>query len=277
MLVIQHNCAKAYATTIAALEAGLALNAAIICLQEPYTGQNSISHPGYVLYWPEEGDLKNKRVVTAVRRDLIAKTIIEARTDLINHPYAQALDIWDLHRKTRAKKRRTRLINVYDNRIGLGTCYKGTCNRSRRAIEDINWDSTIQGRVVLLGDFNAHSPVWNPLISTRKEAGPLEQIIEDHGLILNNEPGAITRPGKTDDKPGDTTRPGETEDETGATTRPKKTRGIIDLTFTTVEIGPLESWAIERENLTPSDHELIVLEWADLDILSKANRGEITG
>ena len=93
MLVIQHNCAKAYAIIIAALEAGLALNAAIIYLQEPYIGQNSISHPGYVLYWPEEGDLKNKRVVTAVRRDLIAKTIIEARTDLINHPYAQALDI----------------------------------------------------------------------------------------------------------------------------------------------------------------------------------------
>jgi len=140
-------------------------------------------------------------------------------------------------------------------------------NHSRRAIEDINWDSAIQGRVVLLGDFNAHSPVWNPLISTRKEAGPLEQIIEDHGLILNNEPGAITRPGKTDiDEPGATT------------TRPKETRGtIIDLTFTTLELGPLESWAIERDNPTPSDHELIVLEWADLDISSRANRGEITG
>jgi len=29
-------------------------------------------------YWPEEEDLKNKRVVIAIRRDLIAKTIIEA-------------------------------------------------------------------------------------------------------------------------------------------------------------------------------------------------------
>jgi len=93
MLVIQHNCRKAHAITIAALETGLALNAAIVCLQEPYIGQNYISHPGYILYWPEKGDQKDKRVATAIKRDLIAKIIIEARTDLINHPYALALDI----------------------------------------------------------------------------------------------------------------------------------------------------------------------------------------
>jgi len=56
MLVIQHNYRKTYATTIAALETGLTLNAALICLQEPYVGQNYISHPGYTIYWPEKGD-----------------------------------------------------------------------------------------------------------------------------------------------------------------------------------------------------------------------------
>jgi hypothetical protein len=131
--------------------------------------------------------------------------------------------------------RKTRLVNTYDNRIGPGTCYKGNHDRSRRAIEDIRWEPVLRGRVILLGDFNAHSPAWDPLISSRTEAGPLEQIIEDYNLILNNEPGAITRPGKT--------------------------RGsIIDLTFTTLDMGPLESWAVERDNPTPSDHELIVLE-----------------
>jgi Endonuclease-reverse transcriptase len=110
----------------------------------------------------------------------------------------------------------------------------------------------LRGRVVLLGDFNAHSPAWNPLISNRKDAAHLERIIEDYGLILNNEPGAVTRPGKS-------------------------SGSIIDLTFTTLEMGPLESWAIETESPSPSDHELIVLEWGDLDEALMVNIGEITG
>ena len=255
MLVIQHNCRKTYAITIAALETGLKLNAAFICLQEPYIGPNQhISHPGYTLYWPEAGEHKNKRVTIAVRRDLITQLIIEARTVLIDHPYALAIDIWDLQQDTRTRKRRTRLINIYDNRIGLGTCYQSDANRSWRAIEDITWNTLLRGRAVLLGDFNAHSPAWNPLISRRIDAGPLEQLIKDYNLILNNEPGAITRPGK---------------DNRGS---------IIDLTFTTEELGPLELWAIETEWPTPSDHELIVLEWTDIDnIPIIPNKGEITG
>jgi hypothetical protein len=97
-------------------------------------------------------------VATAIRRDLIAITVVKARIDLVDHPYALALDVWDTHRETKAKRRRTRLINVYDNRIGPETCYEGDYNYSRRAIKDISWDVLLRGRVVLLGDFNAHSP-----------------------------------------------------------------------------------------------------------------------
>jgi hypothetical protein len=235
MLVVQYNYRKAYAITIAALETSFALNATIICLQEPYIEpKNYISHSEYILYWLEEGDLKDKRVAIVIRRDLTAKIIIEAQIDLINHLYVLIFDIWNTHYKSRIKMRRTRLVNTYDNRIGLRTCYKGNYDRSKRAIEDIRWESVLRSRVVLLGDFNAHSPAWDPLIFSRTEAGSLKQIIEDYSLILNNELGAITKPGKT--------------------------RGsIIDLMFTTLDIGPLESWAVERDNPTLSDHELIVL------------------
>ncbi len=139
MLIIQHNCRKASAITIAALETGLKRNAAFICLQEPYTGKNPISHLGYVFYWPETGKQSEKRVSIAIKRDIMAQLIIEARTDLINHPYALVLDIWDIQPNTKTKKRRTRLINIYDNRIGLGTCYKGNADRTWRAMEDIQW------------------------------------------------------------------------------------------------------------------------------------------
>jgi len=159
MLVIQHNCRQTYATTIAALETGLKANAAFICVQEPVVGQHTVSHPGYILYWPEAGEQREKRVFIAVRRDLAAQVIIEARTDLINHPYAIALDIWELHPKTKAKRRRTRLINIYDNRIGRGTCYEKEANYIWRVIKEISWNILLRGRVVLLGDFNAYSPL----------------------------------------------------------------------------------------------------------------------
>ena len=74
-------------------------------------------------------------------------------------------------------------------------------------------------------------------------------------LILNNEPGAITRPGVT------------------------HTGFIIDLTFTTIEIGPLDRQAIEEDLPTPSDHELIIFEYSDLDLneTSLKTKGEVTG
>src|SRR4030095_13680993 len=127
-------------------------------------------------------------------------------------------------------------INVYDNRIGLGTYYRGDSDRLRRAIEDTNWSTLLRGRVVLLGDFNANSPAWSNLVSQRRDAGPLEQLIKDYDLILNNEPGVITRPGKEN----------------------KGT--IIDLIFTITEIGPLDLWAIKEDIIIFLDYALIVLE-----------------
>jgi hypothetical protein len=120
MLVVQHNCRKAHAITIAALETGLALKAEIVCLQEPYIGVNSVTHGGYVILWPETGPKDKKRVMIAIQKDLLNRLIIEPKTDLINHPYALALDIWDIHHITRKKIRRTRLINIYDNIVNTG-------------------------------------------------------------------------------------------------------------------------------------------------------------
>jgi hypothetical protein len=45
----------------------------------------------------------------------------------------------------------------------------------------------------------------------------------------------------------------------------KKTKGsIIDLIFTIIELGPLNLWAIDEDNLTLSNHVLILLEWTDI-------------
>ena len=78
--------------------------------------------------------------------------------------------------------------------------------------------------MILLGDFNAYSLIWNPLISMRIEAGPLGLIIKNYDLILNNEPGAIIRPNA------------------------RNNRSIIDLTFISTLMGLLDLWIIEKEH-----------------------------
>lgn len=60
MFVVQQNCGKGYECTISALEAGLGLDAAVVCIQDPFFGSRSISHPGSNLYWPSGTDNCNR-------------------------------------------------------------------------------------------------------------------------------------------------------------------------------------------------------------------------
>jgi hypothetical protein len=82
--------------------------------------------------------------------------------------------------------------------------------------------------------------MWNPLITQLTDATSLKAIINRFDLIFNNELGIITRPNLT------------------------RNKSIIDLTFTTTDIGLLDLWAIEEENPTLLDYELIVFSWDNL-------------
>ena len=115
------------------------------------------------------------------------------------------------------------------------------------------WDQIIEGRCLLLGDFNAHSPLWNPQVRARVNAGPLENLIDEAGLYINNELGIPTQPKST---PG---------------------ISIIDLALTTVSMGPLEMWTVDQECPTGSDHELIVMEWTPLEQGITATSQNVTG
>jgi hypothetical protein len=55
-------------------------------------------------------------VVTVVRRDIVVNIVIEARTDLVNHPYFIAVDIVE-------RGRRTRVVNYYDSWLGVSHIY----------------------------------------------------------------------------------------------------------------------------------------------------------
>ncbi|KAI0996243.1 hypothetical protein K3495_g11936 [Podosphaera aphanis] len=164
----------------------------------------------------------------------------ETRSDLVDHPYIQVVDVWelDIHKK---KKRRTRLVNIYDNWIGRGQLWQGEAEEKRRAIQDVDWETVIEGRTILVGDFNAHSIYWNPECRRRERAETLEALIDKYELIVNNDMAVPTRP--------------------------KNTAGhsIIDLTITTPALGFVAAWSIDPEYATPSDHELITFDLENLE------------
>lgn len=87
---------------------------------------------------------------------------------------------------------------------------------------------------------NAHSTMRNPHCRQKQNAGPLEGLIERYELIVNNDTDFPTRP---------------------------SSRGlsIIDLALINFELGLLRVWEIPEEYPSLSDHELIVMEWEDIE------------
>ena len=77
-------------------------------------------------------------------------------------------------------KKKTRIVNIYDNKLEERQTWQGSEQRVRQAIKDIPWQSIIKQRVLVVKDMNAHSPIWNPHFYLRKNAGPLEELIDSH-------------------------------------------------------------------------------------------------
>lgn len=156
----------------------------MVCLQEPYVGkENNACHPGFQIRWPE-CTKSATRVALAIRNDVLDQCVFEEKTDLVSSPYVQCLDVWETER--RRKVRRTRLVNIYNRAHMDGGGY---------AMDSMNWRRVIEGRTILAGDFDARSPAWDPWVERRCNAGPTEQLIEEHGLIINNN-DQQTRHGK---------------------------------------------------------------------------------
>ena len=247
MLVVQQNCGKGYECTISALEATLGLNAAVVCIQESFLGNRNISHFGFNFYWPSgTDDRKDMRVLIAVKKDMLNKIIIENQTDFVSHPYCIVIDVMERNPVLRKYSRRTRFVNFYDNKIGNGYVWQGSSPTIRRAIQDISWRQVIRGRVLIIGDVNTYSLMRNPHYRQKMNAGPLEELIESYELIVYNDTDFPTRPSS----PG---------------------ISIIDLTITSPNLGPVRVWEISEEYPSLLDHELILIEWEDIDTQGHEN------
>lgn len=180
----------------ATLQVGKEIGAEILCLQEPYIGSGGMSHPTYDFRYSNLGEQRQERVALGVKKDSRGRIMVETRSDLIDYPYIQVVDVWELDSQ-RKKKRKTRIVNVYDNWVGRDQVWQGYREEKRRAIEDVDWQKIIEGRTVLTGDFNAHSTYWNPECRRRERAEKLEALIDTHCLIVNNDTLIPTRPKQT--------------------------------------------------------------------------------
>ena len=152
-----------------------------------------------------------------------------------------ALDIKELYPQSGKFLRKIRMVNLYDNKVGRRQLWEGPTNSVRWVIQDIPWNLVIRGRVLIAGDMNAHSPMWNPRCHQRQYAGPLEELIERYELLVNNDIDVPTR---------------------------LASRGvsIIDLALISLDLGLLRVWEIPEEYPSLSDHELILLEWENIDL-----------
>lgn len=105
-------------------------------------------------------DCKDNQVFIAVKKDLLNKTILENRTDLVSHPYGMVLDITEREIHTQRRKR-TRIVNIYDNTLERGQTWEGSDQKLRQAIQDIPWELIIKGQILIVGDINTYGPIQN--------------------------------------------------------------------------------------------------------------------
>jgi hypothetical protein len=111
--------------------------------------------------------------------------VFEERTDLVDSPHVQCLDVWET--TNRRKFRKTRLINVYN---------RARVQSGGYTIDHMDMTALIEGRTILAGDFNARSPSWDPWVVGKQNACTVERLIEKHELVVNNNDHQSTRCGK---------------------------------------------------------------------------------
>ena len=233
MLIVQQNCDKEYEHTITTLEAALQLKTDIVCLQEFFIERRNLIHAIFSQYWSEDSRIE-ARVMIAIRKNILNRMMMNNRTDLIAHSYFLTINVRKINSRIKRSDRRTRVMNAYDIIIEVDHIWQRFSSRVRRALQDMKWQATLQRRMLLIDDLNAHSQVWNSECERRLNAAQLKNLIEKHDLLINNESRRFTR---------------------------LASRAIIDLALITVELGPLTLWNIFENYSSSFDHELILLKW----------------
>lgn len=96
MLVIQHNCRQRYKNIVIVLETPISIKVGIVMVQKLCIGSWEICHSRFNFYWPPK-EKKEIWVMTAVRKNLGDKIMVDYRTDFIHYPYFMLFEICKLN------------------------------------------------------------------------------------------------------------------------------------------------------------------------------------
>ena len=165
MKCIMHNCGRGYDATMMALEKGIVWGADVLMMQELYEEREgyNISHPGYRL-------VRGGRTMTAIRRDTHLKfSEVDKGGD-------GDVQVFDIHYPT---GRKMRLVNVYDQ-----LRQEGGMRSQGRLAQTARWNEIMEQEKILLGgDWNAHSNRWDPQCPPKQDANFVENLMDEYNLI----------------------------------------------------------------------------------------------
>jgi len=230
LVALQHNCARGGQVLEAVLETAVRRGADLVLIQEP-RGANekdsTRSHPSFMFIRGEESVLakcwiavnRASRCQVTELRNLAAGTANHVQVVEVTPPGGKSIII----------------ANVYDRHAG---------SENNRPAQRAGWGEIARHRrVVIAGDMNAHSKLWNPRTTRPRNNAFWEQLIEENDLVVWNS---------------------EEEMRMGAGA---DIYSIIDLTLSSSEVEL--NWSMGPA--TGSDHKL--LQW---EVLGAARHGDAT-
>jgi len=229
---IQHNCARSYERTSAALETGVKCKADVVCLQElpRERGGCGISHSAYEMR-------KRKRVWTAIRKG--SGLVVDERTDFSRGANDNVI-VTDVRRRG---EKITRIVNVYE---------QTDTQSGERQAQKVNWQSVIwQSGTVLTGDCNAHSSQWDQMCHAQRNAAFWEGVIDEYGLEIGND-GRSTHYWTREDHEG------EPVIDLSLANRPIIKRTILADNHATGSDHDVIEREVEADGQEEADHERVV-------------------
>ena len=215
-IILQQNVGRQGTALVALMETARGRKADLVLVQEPpeFEGHR---HPAYNF-------LRAGRVMAARRID--SDWTVTTDDSMVKETGGD-VQVLSLGRRGHPG-RGVRVVNAY---------FQGTGRETRgRGAERARWEDILSEDCILAGDFNAHSPLWNPRCTARRDAGFLEDLIRTYELVVKNDNQA-TRPASG-------------------------CHSIIDLVLATPGASPFcEKWRTvsDPDHETGSDH--IMIEW----------------
>ena len=154
------------------------------------------------------------QVLTAVWKGILNKVVINNWTNVVSYLYYSVFDIKELHSWSKRVLRKTRVVNLYDNKVGRRQIWERSSPIVQGTIQDMSWKQIIKSRVLIVGDINTHSSIWNPYCRQNVNVWLYKELIEGYQLIINNNTNFPIQPSSSG-------------------------MSIIDITLISLDLGPL--------------------------------------